>query len=78
MKWCVVLKQDENIYINNFNYYSMLGGTEELGFTAQSVIMGDVVNISENDLFYQKKFFYWCGFFSHTVFSFYHFFNFYW
>jgi len=48
----IILKQDENIYINNFNYYSMLGGTEELGFTAQSVIMGNIVNISENDLFY--------------------------
>ena len=48
----VVLQQDENIYIHNFNYYPMLGGTAELGYTSQSVILGDVVNISENDLFY--------------------------
>ena len=48
----VILKQDENIYIHNFNYYPMLGGTQELGYTSQSVILGDVVNISENDLFY--------------------------
>lgn len=48
----IILKQDENLYINNFNYYPLLGGTEELGFTSQSVIMGDIVNISEKDLFY--------------------------
>ena len=48
----VILQQDENIYIHNFNYYPMLGGTAELGYTSQSVILGDVVNISENDLFY--------------------------
>ena len=48
----VILQQDENIYIHNFNYYPMLGGTQELGYTSQSVILGDVVNISENDLFY--------------------------
>jgi hypothetical protein len=48
----VILKQDENIYINNFNHYSQLGGTEDLGFVRQSIIMGDVVNVSENDLFY--------------------------
>ena len=48
----VLLQQDENIYIHNFNYYPMLGGTAELGYTSQSVILGDIVNISENDLFY--------------------------
>ena len=48
----IILQQDENIYIHNFNYYPMLGGTAELGYTSQSVILGDVVNISENDLFY--------------------------
>ena len=48
----VILQQDENIYIHNFNYYPMLGGTQELGYTSQSVILGDVVNISENDLFF--------------------------
>lgn len=48
----IILKQDENIYINNYNFYSMLGGTEDLGYSAQSVIFGDIVNISEDDLFY--------------------------
>ena len=48
----ILLKQDENVYINNYNYYPMLGGTENLGFTAQSVIFGDVINISENDVYY--------------------------
>jgi len=48
----VILQQDENIYIHNFNYYPMLGGTLERGYTSQSVILGDVVNISKNDLFY--------------------------
>ena len=48
----IILQQDENIYIHNFNYYPMLGGTQELGYTSQSVILGDVVNISENDLFF--------------------------
>ena len=48
----IILQQDENIYIHNFNHYPMLGGTQELGYTSQSVILGDVVNISENDLFY--------------------------
>ena len=50
----VLLQQDENIYIHNFNYYPMLGGTAELGYTSQSVILGDIVNISENEFLISK------------------------
>jgi len=48
----IVYQQDEKIFIVQHTGYSMLVGTEDLPYAADSIIYGDIVNVSDDTVYY--------------------------